>query len=500
MDKRGESESGLPLMAVFLGIDLGTSATKVGVFDETGRRLALASAPCVISRPAPGWFEQDPADWWESVVACLRQVWSGGVDAAAVQAIGLSGHFTTVFLDASGEPVRPAITWQDARAVAEAARLEAAVTAAEARGFLGIELPFSPSMPPARVAWVTAHDPDAAKRLRWIAQAKDYIAARLTGEVTSDRHSMLGLVHIETGAADAGYLGEMGISPAVVPRLAEPDETVGVVSRRAADETGLRAGTLVAAGWIDAYCSMVGTGMNLPNCAFDYAGTSEIVGLLSDRMPLETRGLLVIPLKPGMIAVYGLTNSGSGSLSWAVGALGAGAALEALVTEAATVAPGCDGMLFLPYLDGERSPVWDPDVRGAFLGVSSLHRRPHFIRSVLEGVACSLSQLIGIACSLTDRTPERLMVSGGGAKSEVWSQIRADVAQLPVSVCAETETGSLGAAILASVAAGAFADLTQAASAMVSVDRVVEPRIELSELYAELQARYDKAYAAVRQV
>lgn len=487
-------------MENFLGIDLGTSATKVGVFNAKGERVALASAPCAISRPEPGWFEQRPDDWWASVISCLRQIWAAGVAPSNIDAIGLSGHFTTVFLNESGESARPAITWQDARAEDEAAELARTVGAGDAQKLLGIDLPFSPSMPPARVAWVTKNDSDRAGDIRWVAQAKDYIASRLTGDVRSDRHSMLGLVHTLTGQADEEYLNRLGITSQVIPRLAEPDEIVGCVSEAASRETGLIAGIPVAAGWIDAYCSMVGTGMNLPQSAFDYAGTSEIVGLLSGEMPSEPRGLLAIPLKPGKVAVYGLTNCGSGSLAWAVEAIGGGEPMDKLLAEAETAPPGCDGLLFLPYLDGERSPIWDAAARATFLGINSQHKRPHFLRAVLEGVAFSVNQIIGIARTQTGIEPSAFMVSGGGAKSTLWSQIRADVSQLPVKVCTETETGALGAAILAAVAAGLYDDLAQAAASMVFVERTVEPNVGHRRLYAESQARYEAAYPAIREV
>ncbi len=487
-------------MANFLGIDLGTSATKVGVFNEKGERVALASAPCAVSRPNPGWFEQRPDDWWGSVISCLKQIWSAGVAPSEIESIGLSGHFTTVFLTESGQPARPAITWQDARAADEAAELARTVGPDDAQKLLGIDLPFSPSMPPARVAWVTKNDSNCAGDIRWIAQTKDYIASRLTGEVTSDRHSMLGLVHTVTGQTDEEYLNRLGITSQMIPRLAEPDEVVGCVSKVASRETGLPVGVPVAAGWIDAYCSMVGTGMNLPQCAFDYAGTSEIVGLLSSEMPSEPCGLLAIPLKPGKVAMYGLTNCGSGSLAWAVEAIGGGEPIEKLLAEAETAPPGCDGLLFLPYLDGERSPIWDAAARATFLGIDSQHKRPHFLRAVLEGVAFSVSQIIGIARTQTGIEPIAFMVSGGGAKSALWSQIRADVSQLAVNVCKETETGALGAAILAAVAGGFYGDMSEAAANMVSVERTVEPNAGHRTLYAESQARYEAAYPAIRDV
>jgi xylulokinase len=174
--------------------------------------------------------------------------------------------------------------------------------------------------------------------------------------------------------------------------------------------------------------------------------------------------------------------------------------MERLLAEAETAPPGCDGLLFLPYLDGERSPIWDAAARAAFLGVNSQHSRPHFLRAVLEGVAFSMNQIIGIARTQTGIEPSAFMVSGGGAKSALWSQIRADVSQLPVNVCKETETGALGAAILAAVAAGLYDDLAQAAAKMVSVERTVGPNAGHRTLYAESQARYEAAYPAIREV
>jgi sugar (pentulose or hexulose) kinase len=484
---------------LFLGVDLGTSATKLGVFDAQGRRIALARAECKVARPKPGWAEQNPDDWWTSVLTCWSQIRAEGVPPNDIRAVGLSGHFTVVFLDEYGRPARPAITWQDARADEEAAYLADRYDAAHARALFGVNVPVSPAMPAAKIRWVMTRCPEEARRVRWVAQAKDYVALQLCGEVCSDPQSLIGIVHPSTGDWDDAYLADLGLIPAHIPRITPPFRNAGYVTKEAYDATGIRIGVPVIMGCVDALCSMLATGVYRPGAAFDYAGTSEIVGLRVPKPPEDHPGLIALPFDRKSAVVYGLTNCGADVLSWARDALGADSYEEVLAL-AAEARPDADAPLFLPYLDGERSPVWDADARGAWLNVRRHHGRAELAFSVLEGVAFAVAQILRLAAEAAGVQPEEIVVSGGGARSDLWAQVRADVVGLPVQVVEEAETGALGAAMLAAVGFGEFEAMADAAEAMTRVGKRLSPRRELREIYRRRQRVYDAAYAATRSL
>lgn len=484
-------------MNLYVGIDLGTTATKVGVFDDTGRRIALAKATCPVSRPQPEFVEQNPDDWWQSVLACWREICRAGVSPNDVRAVGVSGHFTVVFLDETGQPARPAITWQDTRAVEEANYLAQRYDEARIRELFGVQVPFSPAMPAAKIRWVTTREPVVRERLRWIAQAKDYIALQLCGEVCSDLQSLVGIVNSLTGEYDEAYLADLGLVPSQLPRIVRPYRNAGYMTVEGYRATGIRIGVPVIMGWIDAFCSMLATGVYRANAAFDYAGTSEIVGVRTAMLPERHEGLLALPFDRKSAVVYGLTNCGADALSWAVQALGA-ASHEELLEMASRVEPSLDNPLFLPYLEGERSPVWDAQARGVWLNLSRKHTREHLAYSVLEGVAYAVSQLLDAAVRYSSASVGELVVSGGGAQSELWSQIRADVTGLPVQVVEEVETGALGAAMLAAVGYGEFEAMSEAAEAMTRLGKRFEPRPEAHAMHRRRRALYDAIYPATR--
>lgn len=484
-------------MNLYLGIDLGTTATKVGVFDDAGRRIALARAVCPVSRPRPGFVEQNLDDWWRSVLDCWREVCRQGVSPNDIRAIGVSGHFTTVFLDEMGRPARPAITWQDARAVEEAEYLTRRYDEERIRALFGVHVPFSPAMPAAKIRWVTTREPNVRERLRWVVQAKDTIALQLCGEVCSDVQSLLGLVNSVTGEVDKDYLDDLGLDPSQLPRIVRPYRNAGYMTVDGYRATGIRIGVPVIMGWVDAFCSMLATGVYRPGAAFDYAGTSEIVGIRTTTLPDYHDGLLALPFDRKSGVVYGLTNCGADALAWATTALGADSHDE-LVEIAGRADASLDNPIFLPYLDGERSPVWDANATGAWLNLRRSHGRERLSYAVLEGVVYAVSQILDMATASANVRPQELVVSGGGATSDLWNQIRADVTGLPVQVVEETETGALGAAMLAAVGYGEFESMADAADAMTRLKKRYEPRPDAHAIHRRRRAAYDAIYETTR--
>jgi len=483
----------------FVAIDLGTTFCKAAAFDAQGRRRGLGRAPCAVSRPQLGWVEQEPDEWWRAATAALQGLWATGVDPEAVAAVGLSGHFSTAFVDAGGRSVRPAITWLDGRAVAEAEWLETEVGPDRLRRALGIDLPISAAMPHARLLWLARHEPRSFGRLAATYQAKDYLVERLTGERATDRHSELGLLNIATGKADAEYLALLGLRPEQVPPPSDPFAVVGAVTSPAARATGLRPGTKVVCGWIDAYCAMLGTGLGEGGTAFDIAGTSEVVGTQGCPQPGgDARGQLIIPLTADRTVIYALMSCGADSLAWVRDLVGRPAYATAL-REAAAVPSGADGVLFLPYLEGERSPVWDAGARGCFVGLHRSHGRGHAVRAVLEGVAHAIRQNLAGGQAAGAFPLEGVRLSGGGAQARLWCRIKADVLGLPVTTTAESETGALGAAMLAAIGAGAHADFPAAVRAMVRTRDSYRPDPAAHEAHSLAHERYLRLYAATRE-
>ncbi len=481
-----------------LALDLGTSGCKGALYDAGGVLLAEASQPYPVARPAPLWVEQDPALWWEAACAVCRRLTADGA-AASIAAVGLSGQVPTMLLvDDSGTPLAPAITWQDRRADAEAAWLREHVGAAQLADWLGLDMPIDAGWPPARLLWWRRQQPDLLARAHRVLMARDFLTLRLTGEFCSDAWSAKGLAHLLTGEAPAAYYAMLDIPPALAPRILPPTAVAGTVQSAAAALTGLLPGTPVVVGWSDALCGMAGTGaVGSDGLAFNITGTSEIVGRSGDR---PTPGLLHIPaaLTGGAPIIYGPTQSGGDSLVWFAQWLGSAGEIGQVSTLAASAPPGAAGLLFLPYLQGERAPIWDTAARGAFVGLRRQHGPAHGARAVLEGVAMSVRHVLETAG--TPRGSDAVLrVTGGSSRADLWNQIRADVTGMQVEVLEQTDASTLGAAMLAAIGAGLYQDLA-AAGAMVRVRALHPPNAAHRDLYDALYGAYRTLYPALQPI
>jgi xylulokinase len=331
-----------------------------------------------------------------------------------------------------------------------------------------------------------------------VLQPKDYIALRLTGRIATDRNSSFCLAHAETGQYHPTYLAMLELEPEKMPPALPPTAVVGTVTSLAASATDLPMGTPVAIGTIDAWCDILGCGGVVSGCAVDVAGTSEVVALVSDR-PVDGDGVFGQALTDGLYWIGGPMQMGGAALEWlADGFYGGPAAIPQLEAEAATVPPGAEGLLFLPYLRGERAPVWDDAARGAFVGLTDRHSRAHFARAVYEGVAFAVWDLLQRCLAATGTHPAVLRVSGGGARSALWNQIKADVTALPVQPMAVLDGACLGAAMLAAVAVGAFPGLADAAAAMAHPAAAFAPRAEPVARYQSLFPLWRALYPRLR--
>jgi xylulokinase len=501
---------------LLLGIDVGTTSCKVGLYDLKGNMVAQASHSYPTYQPAPHEIEQNPEDWWKAVKMAIGEIRrKSKVKMSLIVGIGLSGHTPTqVFVDRKGKILRPAIIWRDTRSVEEARWIRRVIGKRRMEKFLGMDLPIEPNWPPARLLWLKKHEPQTLKRTFKILQAKDFIGYKLTGRFFSDRWCSKGMVNLKTGRVSIEFFRVLGISEGIVPEIYKPYEVVGRVRDDIGNRIGIPKGIPVVAGWSDALCGMLATGsLSNPGVAFNITGTSEIVGLTTLSLPKLTYGLMSIPsaITETVSVLYGPTQSGGDSLKWAGEALLdlkektetetlSLMGLDSLLTQAESVVPGSNGMIFLPYLEGERAPIWDANAKGLFIGITRVHRRAHFIRSILEGVAYSVRHLFEIAEKSVGRKVEKIRIAGGGAKSELWNQIRADVTGRCVEKLQVLETGTLGAAMLAGLGIGGFKSLDEVSRQMVHVDGLVEPNREHHKQYDKLFKIYKKLYPLLKPV
>ncbi|MBU0703854.1 MAG: hypothetical protein KKC18_08300, partial [Chloroflexi bacterium] len=380
------------------------------------------------------------------------------------------------------------------------------VTPEQARDWTDCAFITGASQPPARLLWIKTHRPDDWDRCAAIVQPKDFVACQLTGQVTTDVNSAFCLYNPQTGRYAADLLTLLGVEPEKMPPVLEPTTVVGRVTPEAASATGLRAGVPVVTGTIDAWCDIIGCGAVAPGCAVDVTGTSEVVALVTEQ-PVDGDGVASAPLAGGRYWVGGPMQAGGAALLWLSRCFYGQEQpdFELMEAEASTVAPGAEGLLFLPYLQGERAPVWDPVARGAFVGLTDRHVRAHCARAVYEGVAFAVRDLLercraAVGAGLPRPYPESLRISGGGSASAFWNQVKADVTGLPVQRVMVTDAACLGAAMLAAVGVRFFPSLDDAVGAMVQVGKVFDPISARVSRYDELFAAWRGLYPALRPI
>jgi len=495
-----------------LGIDIGTSGTRAVLFDPAGQAVAAATAAYPLSQPRAGWAEQDPEDWWEATVRTVREViTTGNVPAAAIRGIGLSGQMHgLVLLDAAGRSLRPAIIWCDQRTAAACEELTE--TVGRERLLAETANPAVTGFTAAKLLWVRKHEPDIYARAAKILLPKDYIRFRLTGEFATEVSDASGmqLLNIRERNWSREVLDRLEIDPARLGRVYESPEITGGVSRAAAALTGLAAGTPVAGGGGDQACGAVGTGVVRPGVVSSVIGTSGVVFAATDKVTVDPCGRVhtFCHAAPGTWHVMGVTQGAGLSLQWFRDNLGESERAAAahrgvnpyeLLTEAADRAqPGCDGLLYLPYLMGERTPHLDAYARGVFFGLSARHRKHDLVRAILEGVGFSLKDCLDIIREMGIAVDE-VRASGGGARSALWRRIQADIFGLPVHTVNSAEGPALGAALLAGVGTGVYPSVPAACAAAVRTEPAERPDAANTELYSKLHGVYKNLYACLRE-
>jgi len=487
-------------MGFVLGIDTSTTATKAVVVDEGGRVIGVGASEYGFDVPRPGWSEQDPALWWDGTIAAIREVLARTVTPPLeVVAIGLTGQMHgLVLLDASDEVLRPAILWNDQRTTAECEWMRKTVGKERLVAITGNDALTGFTAP--KLVWVRDHEPEIWARSAHMLLPKDYVRLRLTGEHAMDKADGSGTQLFELAARDwsPDIVGTLGIDPAWLPPTFEGPVVTGGVSQAAADLTGIRVGTPVVAGGGDQAANGVGVGAVDPGVVALSLGTSGVIFAATDRPLSEPEGRVhaFCHAAPDRWHLMSVMLSAAGSLRWYRDAIAPGSAFGPLVQEAAGIPAGSEGLVFLPYLSGERSPHPDPDARGAFAGLSLTHARPHLTRAVLEGVAFGLRDGLDLIVEAGIPHPPTIRASGGGTASPVWRQILADVLEAEIATVETTEGAAYGAALLAAVGAGWYPTVGEAIAG-VRTTRVAGPGTDVAA-YRDVHLAYRELYPALK--
>ncbi|MDR7543232.1 MAG: xylulokinase [Armatimonadota bacterium] len=499
-----------PCPPYLLGLDVGTTGAKTVLVDARGRVLATQTVTYPLLVPRPGWTEQDPATWWDAACASIRAVLErSGVSAASVAAVGLTGQMHgLVALDRRGEVLRPAILWNDQRTASECAWITRQVGADRVLALTGNPVLTGFTAP--KIVWMRRHEPELAARIAHILLPKDHVRYRLSGLFVSDVADASGtsLFDVRARRWSAEMLAALDIPSPWLPEVVESPTVTGTVTADAARATGLAPGTAVVAGAGDQAAQAVGTGVVEPGIISVTIGTSGVVFAHLDTVQVDALGRThtFCHAVPGRWHVMGVMLSAGGSLRWLRDALGDAAwdvcgadPYDLMAAEAERIPPGSEGLLFLPYLTGERTPHADPHARGAFVGLTLRHGRGHLVRAVMEGVAMGLRDALEIIRGMGVPV-NQVRASGGGARSPLWRQILADVFDSELVTVTTTEGAAYGAALLAGVGSGCFDTVESACRQAVGISERTSPQPAHVRRYQELYERYGTLYPQLRPV
>src|SRR5277367_1893298 len=490
-----------------LGIDVGTGGTRALIVDENGRITAAATEEHEpFASPKIGWAEQRPEDWWRAAgVAVRKALAQGNLRGDQIACVGFSGQMHgAVMLDSAGEVVRPALIWCDVRTEKQCRELNERIGAERV-----IQLTCNPALPNftlTKLLWVRENEPENWKRVRFVMLPKDYVRFRLTGERAIDVADASGTLMLDVAKRrwSAEVLQAADIDPALLPRVFESPDVCGKVSATGAVATGLAAGTPVVAGAGDQAAGATGMGIVTPGAVSATIGTSGVVFAATDRPALDPRGRLhtFCHAVPGRWHVMGVTQAAGLSLRWFRDSFGSSAtqstgdSYEKLTAEAATTPAGSDGLLWAPYLMGERTPHLDANARGALVGITASHTRAHVIRAIMEGVAYSLKDTFTIFNGMNVPV-KSIRLGGGGARSSLWRQIQADVYGHEVEIVEAEEGAAYGAAILAGVGVTIWPSVDAACKSIVRVVERVRPDAVNAAVMAANYAMYRRIYPAM---
>lgn len=489
-------------MAYLLGIDVSTTATKALLIDEQGVVVAVAAQEYDFETPQPLWSEQDPALWWHGAIQSIRQVLAdSGVDAGQVAGVGLTGQMHgLVLLDAQGQVLRPSILWNDQRTAAQCDEIRSRLGKERLIELTGNDALTGFTAP--KILWVREHEPEVYARVRHVLLPKDYVRLMLTGEYAMDKADSAGtlLLGLHTRDWSSHVLDALAIPAEWMPPTFEGPQITGAITDAAAAATGLRAGTPVMAGGGDQAAQGTGVGAVTEGIVALTLGTSGVVFAAVDKPFFEPQGRLhaFCHAAPNRWHLMGVMLSAAGSLRWYRDTLAPGVAYDDLLAPAAGVAVGCEGLIFLPYLTGERTPHPDPLARGAFVGLTVRHTQAHLTRAVLEGVGFGLRDSFELMKGVGLGVISQVRISGGGARSPLWRQILADLLNSELVTVNTTEGAAYGAALLAGVGAGVWPDVDAACAQTIRVTGSTQPNPAAAAHYDAVYAQYRALYPALK--
>ncbi len=486
----------------FLGIDTSTTGSKALLVDDTGAVLGTASSPHTLSAPRPLWSEQDPQEWWEAVSTSIRSVLhQAGAGAEAVAAVGLTGQMHgLVLLDASGKVLRPAILWNDQRTAAQCDEMRKRIGQSRLIQITGNDA--LPGFTAPKILWVAQNEPEIYAKARHVLLPKDYIRYRLTGKYAMDKADGAGTILFDLKRRNWSpeVLAELGIDPGWMPPTFEGPEVTGTVNAAAAAATGLKAGTPVVAGGGDQAAQAVGVGAVEAGIIALTLGTSGVVFASTPEAWIEPEGRLhaFCHAVPSMWHFMGVMLSAAGSLQWLHDTLAPEMGFDELIREAEAIPAGSEGLQFLPYLSGERTPHPDPLARAAWVGLTLRHGRGHMTRAVLEGVAFGLKDCFELIKRAGLGEIRQVRISGGGARSGLWREILASAFEAELVTVNATEGAAYGAALLAGVSAQAWGNVPEACKAVVKITGETRPNPAWLETYRRAHVVYGGLYPALK--
>ena len=500
-------------MAFYLGIDVGTSGTKTLLMDPEGRVLATASAEYDFETPKPGWTQQDPELWWKATVKSVGSVIRRAkVDGRQVAGIGLSGQMHgLVITDGAGKPLRPCLLWNDQRTAAQAGAIEQAVGGRKKL----IQLVGNAAMTSftlTKLLWVRDNEPRIYDKIKHLLLPKDYVRLRLTGEYIGEVSDMSGTLMLDQRRRkwSRKIIDVFQIDKDILPPVVESHEITGRLTESIATKLGLAAGTPVVGGGGDQPAGAVGNGIVNDGLTSATMGTSGVLYAHSKKYVVDpdSRANTFCSSVDGEYCMFGCVLSAGGSFQWFRNTLAAAEVAEAkrkridpyelLTAQAAAARPGCDGVFWLPYLTGERTPHADPVAKGGWIGIHAGTGRNELVRAVMEGATFAMNDVVRILRDERGLPIKQIRLSGGGARSEFWRQLQADIyATTCVTINAE-EGPAYGAALLAAAGTGGFKDVREACRAGIEITRTIEPNESAKAFYAKHYQQYRRLYPALK--
>lgn len=494
-----------------LGIDIGTSACKVAVFTKDGQVSAAAAGDYPVYYPKEGWAEQNPEEWWDAVCTAIRKALEKGkIRPEEIAGVGIDGQsWSAIAIDKEGKVLTNTPIWMDTRAQSVCDRLNEEIGEDAIFQVAGNSL--QPSYTTAKIIWYKENMPEIYEKTDKILQSNSYIAYRLTGSITQDVSQGYGLhcFDMKTGTWDEEMCRKLGIPMEFLPEICACDKIVGTVTEKAALECGLAVGTPVVAGGLDAACGTLGAGVIHPGETQEQGGQAGGMSICMDSYKADPRLILGFHVVPGQWLLQGGTTGGGGVMRWFEREF---ADYERIMEEETgksslvqlneigeKVAPGCDGVVFLPYMAGERSPIWNPHAKGVFYGLDFSKTKGHMLRACMEGVAFSLRHNLEIAQEAGAQV-QVLRAMGGSANSLLWTQIKSDITGKPIVVPSSDTATTLGAAILAGVGVGFYESYEEAVALTVKETRSHTPNEENKEIYDRTYETYLSLYENLREL